>query len=506
MLKLRSLVATTCIIVFTVSISTTSQAKPLFTITSNSSSVSLSKSGSALINFTVRNTSGKKLTITNVFNNGYNSSLLNSSLTTNNCNVRLNNNDSCTVTSRINAKGIDGITSFELNTCAFNGSICSGMHTKISINITDDFFISGTIQGLTQSGLVLQNNGGDNLSVTKGESQFQFKSSLGAGNGYNVSILQQPSKLTCSVTNGKGRVVDKNIENIKVICLPLYAYVSNLQGGNVNRCIVNRYTGALSQCNDTGGLGFNQPIAITMNQDGSLVFVSNFGDDTVRVCRVNLQTGTFSQCQDTGGTGFNNPTAIAFNPSENIAYVTNSIGATISRCSVNMSNGIFSNCIAIGGLSINGPSGMVLNSSGNLAIITNAFDNSVTRCTVNPNTGVFSNCINNAGLGFNTPVAFTLNTSSTRAFVSNFGNTTVSRCDVNANTGAFSNCSDTNGNNFVSIEGIALNSLNNIAFILNRLAIGRITRCIVNTDTGEFTNCTDSGGTGFSQPIDILIR
>jgi len=82
------------------------------------------------------------------------------------------------------------------------------------------YTISGTLVGLatSSSGLVLQNNGTDNLSLNA-NGNFQFATSITSGQTYNVSVLTQPSSPAqqCTVANAGG-TASANVTNIKVEC------------------------------------------------------------------------------------------------------------------------------------------------------------------------------------------------------------------------------------------------------------------------------------------------
>ena len=58
------------------------------------------------------------------------------------------------------------------------------------------------VSGLTGT-LVLQDNGGDNLTITSNGS-FTFLTKLAPGSTYSVTVLTQPSGETCSVAGGSG--------------------------------------------------------------------------------------------------------------------------------------------------------------------------------------------------------------------------------------------------------------------------------------------------------------
>jgi N-acetylneuraminic acid mutarotase len=80
------------------------------------------------------------------------------------------------------------------------------------------YTIGGTVSGLSGTGLVLQNNGGDNLSVSTNGS-FTFATPINAGSTYNVTILTQPSNptQTCAVTGGSG-TANANVTSVQVTC------------------------------------------------------------------------------------------------------------------------------------------------------------------------------------------------------------------------------------------------------------------------------------------------
>src|SRR5262249_5016134 len=59
------------------------------------------------------------------------------------------------------------------------------------------FTVGGTVTGLAGSGLVLQNNGGDNLAVTgTGTVSFTFKTAVAKNGAYAVTVSTQPTNPT----------------------------------------------------------------------------------------------------------------------------------------------------------------------------------------------------------------------------------------------------------------------------------------------------------------------
>ncbi|MEC5399895.1 hypothetical protein [Uliginosibacterium sp. H1] len=77
--------------------------------------------------------------------------------------------------------------------------------------------LGGTVTGLTGTGLMLQNNGGDNLGVAA-NGAFTFATRPGAGSPYNVTVLTHPTGQACSVTNGSG-TLNADVSNVAVDCV-----------------------------------------------------------------------------------------------------------------------------------------------------------------------------------------------------------------------------------------------------------------------------------------------
>jgi trimeric autotransporter adhesin len=100
-----------------------------------------------------------------------------------------------------------------------SGFVGSGNVTNIVIDCeTPDFSIGGRVERLGGlGGLVLQNNGGDDLEIAA-NGRFTFPTRLPSGASYNVTIRRQPLFDRCEVRKGSGTVRDKNIDNVEVRC------------------------------------------------------------------------------------------------------------------------------------------------------------------------------------------------------------------------------------------------------------------------------------------------
>ncbi len=98
--------------------------------------------------------------------------------------------------------------------------------------------IGGSVVGLDGTGLVLQDNGGDNLTVSA-NGTFTFANLIASGGSYNVTFLTQPTApaQTCTVSGGTGTTAS-NVTTVQVLCpavfFPVGGQVVGLAGSAGN--------------------------------------------------------------------------------------------------------------------------------------------------------------------------------------------------------------------------------------------------------------------------------
>ena len=100
-------------------------------------------------------------------------------------------------------------------------------------DVTSTYPIGGTVSGLSGT-VVLQDNGGDDLSVSA-SGAFTFGTGLASGSAYSVTVKTNPAGQTCSVANGSGTVGSAGVTNVAVTCTAAATYsiggtVSGLSG------------------------------------------------------------------------------------------------------------------------------------------------------------------------------------------------------------------------------------------------------------------------------------
>jgi hypothetical protein len=77
--------------------------------------------------------------------------------------------------------------------------------------------IGGMVSGLAGAGLVLRDNGGDDLLITA-SGPFAFKTAIKIGDPYAVTIAAAPATQTCTVANASGNAPMMDVTNVAVKC------------------------------------------------------------------------------------------------------------------------------------------------------------------------------------------------------------------------------------------------------------------------------------------------
>jgi hypothetical protein len=189
--------------------------------------------------------------------------------------------------------GLKSIFGLQLLAAAVALAACSGLpQSSTSTGGTGTgtgFTIGGTVTGLTGTGLVLQDNGGDNLTVTK-SGPFVFPTGISTGGAYAVSVASQPTNppQSCSVSGGSGNAT-ANVTTVSVTCTTADA---NAQIG----VTVSGLTGSGLVLQDNGG------DSMTVTANGSYTFKSTV-NGAYNVTVLSQPTAPTQLCTVTKGAG-----------------------------------------------------------------------------------------------------------------------------------------------------------------------------------------------------------
>jgi hypothetical protein len=101
-----------------------------------------------------------------------------------------------------------------------SGTVNGANISNISVGcVVNSFAVGVEVSGLSGSGLVLQNNGGDDLAIG-GNGPVKFPGKLPSGSTYDVAIVSQPSEpqIICSLSGGAGTVGNSDVTTVAVEC------------------------------------------------------------------------------------------------------------------------------------------------------------------------------------------------------------------------------------------------------------------------------------------------
>ena len=184
-----------------------------------------------------------------------------------------------------------------------SGIVGSENVTSVAVSCTSTpaptYTIGGTVIGLTGTGLVLQDNGADNLPIAD-NGTFRFATALTQGNGYEITVLVQPSGRVPTVVNGRGTVGSADVTGVAVSCIgptPRYTIggtVSSLAG-----------TGLLLRNNGADDLPISANGAFTFSTPlptgaGYAVTVAGQPGAPSQTCAVSSGVGTVGSANVTG--------------------------------------------------------------------------------------------------------------------------------------------------------------------------------------------------------------
>src|SRR6267378_120157 len=206
---------------------------------------------------------------------------------------------------------------------------------------TGKYSVGGTVTGLRGQGLVLEDNSGNDLSVSSNGS-FIFSKRLKNAITYSVTVKTQPSNpaQTCTVQNGSGTIDKANVTNVVVSCAHTgrFAYVANQLSNDVSAYTIDNTTGALTATGISAPTG-SGPDGLAVDPTDRFLYVANLASNSVSAYAIDTSTGLLTQLSNSPfGIGAT-PSSLQIDPSGSFLYVTNAAAATISEYSINASTG-----------------------------------------------------------------------------------------------------------------------------------------------------------------------
>jgi 6-phosphogluconolactonase (cycloisomerase 2 family) len=188
-----------------------------------------------------------------------------------------------------------------------SGTVTSAIVTVVVTCTTSKFTVNAAVSGLNGTGLVLQDNGGDNLTGAVNGAN-PFATQVLSGSPYAVTVLTQPTSpgQFCTVTNASGTIAAAAV-TATVTCRNegKYAFVADFGGNSVLSYAIDS-AGALSLINSVAAdaAANSNPNAIAVSPDGNYVFTANNGTGDVSIFSVTTGTVALVGSQPTLVTTF----------------------------------------------------------------------------------------------------------------------------------------------------------------------------------------------------------
>jgi len=150
-----------------------------------------------------------------------------------------------------------------------------------------NYTVGGTVTGL-EGDLELLNNGEDPILISS-DGAFTFSKTLTTGAAYEVTVGEQPSGQTCTVTNGTGTMEKSNITNVSVNCeggegFTVSGTLSGLVGGKI---FIQLFVQTSEGIEST---------SVETSSDGSFTFSGAYPPGTLYFVEVESTTVSNQQC------------------------------------------------------------------------------------------------------------------------------------------------------------------------------------------------------------------
>lgn len=150
------------------------------------------------------------------------------------------------------------------------------------------YTIGGTVAVGSATGLVLQNNGADDLTISS-DGSFTFSTRIASGGSYNVTVKQQPTNPaeTCTVSGGSGAVGSSNVTGISISCtVNTYTVGGTVSGLTASGLTVGDGANTISV--SAGATSFTLPNLVA---SGGSYSVSVISQPATQLCTVASGTG-----------------------------------------------------------------------------------------------------------------------------------------------------------------------------------------------------------------------
>lgn len=361
--------------------------------------------------------------------------------------------------------------------------------------------LGGTISGLTSSGLVLQNNGGDNITIAANATSFSFPTSVANGATYSVSVLTQPkTPLQICISSFSTGTAGAGASNISVVCTtPTHVAYSSGNGGGMAFGI-DPTSGRLTPFGAFGSGSISDAFGASIAADptGKFVYEITSGG-TINSYSVNTATGSLTRVSFVASA--QSPRNIAVDPTGKFALVSYSQTNVMDVYSINATTGELTKVTGSPfTISSWGLGGIAFDPTGKFVFVTEANDGgqNISVHSLNPTTG-FLTAVPGSPFS-NNGRSFSIAVDPTGKFlISSYFHTAtadprgVSAFTINPATGALANVGSIAFADFAAPASIAIEPTGKFVYVDYN---GSVLIYSIDAMTGALTSVGTQSGTG----------
>jgi hypothetical protein len=254
------------------------------------------------------------------------------------------------------------------------------------------YTVRGVVYGMIGGGLILQNNGADDLLVNA-NGTFTFPKAIANGATYNVTIKTQPATLsqTCTVSNATGVINTKPVGNVIISCVPppprllvepsgRFVYAANYAAGNISAYAIDAASGALTPVAGSPFAAGAHPNSLSIDPAGQFLYTANITTGNISAYTIDAATGILAEVAGSPFAAGTLPYAVTIDPTGTFAYAANITSGDISAYAIDAATGILTEVAGSPFAAGTQPFALTIDPTGQFAYATNSGSKNISVC------------------------------------------------------------------------------------------------------------------------------
>jgi 6-phosphogluconolactonase (cycloisomerase 2 family) len=367
--------------------------------------------------------------------------------------------------------------------------------------------VGGTVSGLAGSGLVLQNNAGDELAIAA-DGRFAFATTLVRGASYAVTIKALPHSPAqrCRIEGDSGSVANAPVTGILVHCVTStarFAYLGYYNKSDIEVYGFDAATGALAYRSSTPtGAGTATPGgqtgAVVVTPGDRFAYASHPASGRLSAYAIDAATGALTPVAGSPFTAPPDVVALAAAPSGRFVYGVSYTTNQLLAFALDADTGALSSTSATPVAS--GPRSIALSASGRFAYVANG-NGTLSTFALDTTTGVATEVAGGAVPAGSNPMAVALAPTGRFAYVADYLRTPARAYTLQAGTGVPALLANQTWVSGLS-AALTVDPSGRFLYVANASTMSAYA---IDGDTGALTPVSGSAASGLSSPVSITV-